>query len=107
MRLPGLSPRRMCDRRRGSFVRSCHGERPYIISSLAAVCVQGHFDVPRNYKLVAVALFDIFDNKEGYGHIISSLPQMLSRFDIVHQPPRAVPSAASAPAAPAAESEAY
>ena len=38
------------------------------------------FAVPRNYKLVAAPLFELYDNSQGYGPIISSLPQMLSRY---------------------------
>jgi len=38
------------------------------------------FAVPRNYKLVAAPLFELYDNSQGYGPIISSLPQILSRF---------------------------
>lgn len=38
------------------------------------------FAVPRNYKLVAAPLFELYDNSQGYGPIISSLPQVLSRF---------------------------
>ena len=38
------------------------------------------FAVPRNYKLVAAPLFELFDNSAGYGPIIASLPQALSRW---------------------------
>ncbi|CAM9447168.1 unnamed protein product, partial [Bubo scandiacus] len=36
------------------------------------------FAVPKNYKLVAAPLFELYDNAPGYGPIISSLPQLLS-----------------------------
>ena len=39
------------------------------------------FSVPRNYKLVAAPLFELYDNSSGYGPIISSLPQLLSRVE--------------------------
>ncbi|XP_013387040.1 cleavage and polyadenylation specificity factor subunit 5-like [Lingula anatina] len=39
------------------------------------------FAVPRNYKLVAAPLFELYDNSAGYGPIISSLPQALSRYE--------------------------
>ena len=39
------------------------------------------FAVPRNYKLVAAPLFELYDNAAGYGPIISSLPQALARFE--------------------------
>ena len=35
--------------------------------------------IPRNYKLVAAPLFELYDNAQGYGPIISSLPQSLGR----------------------------
>ncbi|CAH1277262.1 NUDT21 [Branchiostoma lanceolatum] len=40
------------------------------------------FAVPRNYKLVAAPLFELYDNAPGYGPIISSLPQLLSRYQL-------------------------
>ncbi|CAF1226070.1 unnamed protein product [Didymodactylos carnosus] len=42
------------------------------------------FAVPRNYKLVAAPLFELYDNSSGYGPIISSLPQALSRFNFIY-----------------------
>ncbi|CAH1779191.1 unnamed protein product, partial [Owenia fusiformis] len=42
------------------------------------------FAVPRNYKLVAAPLFELYDNSAGYGPIISSLPQALSRFNFIY-----------------------
>ena len=37
------------------------------------------FNVPKNYKLVAAPVFELYDNKEGYGPVIASLPCILSR----------------------------
>ncbi|MFH4974170.1 hypothetical protein AB6A40_000879 [Gnathostoma spinigerum] len=42
--------------------------------------------VPRNYKLVAAPLFELYDNSAGYGMVISSLPQILSRFNFLYMP---------------------
>lgn len=42
------------------------------------------FAVPRNYKLVAAPLFELYDNSTGYGPVISSLPQLLSRFNFIY-----------------------
>jgi cleavage and polyadenylation specificity factor subunit 5 len=42
------------------------------------------FAVPRNYRLVAAPLFELFDNAEGYGQVIASLPQCLSRFNFIY-----------------------
>lgn len=36
--------------------------------------------MPRNLKLLAVPLFELYDNPQRYGPIISNLPQFLSRF---------------------------
>ena len=38
------------------------------------------FAVPRNYRLVAAPLFEIYDNSVSYGPVISSLPQIISRY---------------------------
>ena len=42
--------------------------------------ISANFAVPRNYKLVAAPLFELYDNSPGYGPIIASLPQLLSRY---------------------------
>ncbi|CEF66967.1 Cleavage and polyadenylation specificity factor subunit 5 [Strongyloides ratti] len=41
-----------------------------------------YFAVPRNFKLVAAPLFELYDNATGYGPVISTLPQLLSRFEM-------------------------
>ncbi len=45
---------------------------------------KSYFAVPKNYKLVAAPLFELFDNTQGYGPIISSLPQALGRFSFIY-----------------------
>lgn len=45
---------------------------------------KANFAVPRNYKLVAAPLFELYDNSPGYGPIIASLPQLLSRFNFIY-----------------------
>lgn len=40
--------------------------------------------VPKNYKLVAAPLCELYDNSQGYGPIISSLPQALCRFQFIY-----------------------
>jgi len=49
------------------------------ISMCVSVCLSAMFAVPRNHKLVAAPLFELYDNLTSYGQIISCLPQMLSR----------------------------
>eukprot|EP00123_Amoebidium_parasiticum_P015333 comp22907_c0_seq1/m.36236 comp22907_c0_seq1/g.36236 ORF comp22907_c0_seq1/g.36236 comp22907_c0_seq1/m.36236 type:complete len:204 (-) comp22907_c0_seq1:263-874(-) len=39
--------------------------------------------VPKNYKLVAAPLFELYDNTQGYGPIISSLAPVLSRYNFI------------------------
>ena len=43
------------------------------------ILISANFAVPRNYKLVAAPLFELYDNSPGYGPVIASLPQALSR----------------------------
>jgi cleavage and polyadenylation specificity factor subunit 5 len=40
------------------------------------------FAVPSNLQLVAVPLFELFANSHEYGSIISSVPSVISRFQI-------------------------
>ncbi|XP_047057042.1 uncharacterized protein LOC124663375 [Lolium rigidum] len=39
-----------------------------------------YFAVPRNLKLLAVPLFELYDNVQWYGPVISTIPQQLSKF---------------------------
>lgn len=41
--------------------------------------------VPRNMKLIAVPLFELYDNVAHYGPQLSALPHILSRFDFVYE----------------------
>ncbi|CAG0917760.1 unnamed protein product [Notodromas monacha] len=42
------------------------------------------FAVPKNYKLVAAPLFELYDNAQGYGPVISSLPSAMCRFNFIY-----------------------
>uniref|UniRef100_A0A8K9ULV1 Cleavage and polyadenylation specificity factor subunit 5 n=1 Tax=Oncorhynchus mykiss TaxID=8022 RepID=A0A8K9ULV1_ONCMY len=59
-------------------------ERPQHASVRLAKLEKTLFAVPKNYKLVAAPLFELYDNAPGYGPIISSLPQLLSRFNFIY-----------------------
>ncbi len=48
--------------------------------------------IPRNFKIVAVPLFDLYENSSRYGAILASLPGLLSRFRLT------LAGAASSPA---------
>ncbi|CAI0403541.1 unnamed protein product [Linum tenue] len=39
-----------------------------------------YFAVPKNLKLLVVPLFELYDNVQRYGPVISTIPQQLSRF---------------------------
>eukprot|EP01083_Nonionella_stella_P033589 91927_1 len=41
------------------------------------------FAVPSNFKLVAVPLFELYDNESRYGCLVASLPELLSKFHFV------------------------
>jgi len=40
------------------------------------------FAVPRNYKLLAVPLFELYDNVKRYGPVVAAIPPLLSRLGI-------------------------
>jgi hypothetical protein len=42
------------------------------------------FEVPGDLRLVAVPLFELFDKKEKYGPILSSIPILASRLLFVN-----------------------
>lgn len=47
-----------------------------------------YFAIPKNLKLLAVPLFELYDSVARYGPVISAVPQMLSRFrlNMIAQP---------------------
>ena len=53
--------------------------RKLFVVQLPEKCI---FAVPRNYKLLAVPLFELFDNTKRYGPVVASVPAALSRFNI-------------------------
>lgn len=57
-----------------------------------------YLSVPKNYRLVAVPLFEIYDHAQRYGPIISALPQLLSRFNLIMVDQDIQPTATSAAA---------
>ncbi|NWH74454.1 CPSF5 factor, partial [Piaya cayana] len=64
-------------------------EPPQVITHLFFLLINLYlflalFAVPKNYKLVAAPLFELYDNAPGYGPIISSLPQLLSRYIVMY-----------------------
>ena len=40
--------------------------------------------VPANYKLVAVAFLDLYENAARYGPVIASIPQAMSRYQMMY-----------------------
>ncbi|MEW5301044.1 MAG: hypothetical protein WDW36_003927 [Sanguina aurantia] len=49
---------------------------------LVPLAERSMFAVPRNVKLVAVPLFELYDNVPRYGPVISAIPAMLSRYRV-------------------------
>ena len=41
---------------------------------------KGYFAVPKNLKLLAVPLFELYENAARYGPVIAAIPPLLSRF---------------------------
>jgi hypothetical protein len=52
-----------------------------ILSHPSCCCRPLLRQVPKNYNLVAVPLFELYDNYSRYGPVIASIPSMLSRCD--------------------------
>ena len=53
---------------------------PGLFACALVAALPAMFAVPKNYKLVAAPLFELYDNAQGYGPVIASLPQQLSRW---------------------------
>jgi cleavage and polyadenylation specificity factor subunit 5 len=45
------------------------------------------FSVPRNLKLVAVPLFDLYENSARFGPVIAAIPQLVGRFSFIYNSP--------------------
>lgn len=45
------------------------------------VCCAEVLSVPKNMKLLAVPLFELYDNNQRYGPQLSSIPHLLSRYN--------------------------
>lgn len=41
--------------------------------------------MPKNMKLLAVPLFELYDNSGRYGAQLSTIPHLLSRFDFKYE----------------------
>lgn len=48
--------------------------------TMPRLALTGVFAVPRNLRLLAVPLFELYNNESRYGPILSSIPHLLSRF---------------------------
>ena len=47
-------------------------------------CFAAKFAVPKSVNLVAVPVFELYDNVAQFGPIIASIPQLMSRFNITY-----------------------
>mmetsp|Transcript_36522 Transcript_36522/g.115198 ORF Transcript_36522/g.115198 Transcript_36522/m.115198 type:complete len:177 (-) Transcript_36522:62-592(-) len=43
-----------------------------------------YFSVPKNFKLLAVPLFELYDNVQRFGPVIASIPHLLSKYNITN-----------------------
>jgi hypothetical protein len=80
-----------------------HVARPKEVRSLFAVRLpeRAFLAVPKNHRLIAVPLFEVYDHVSRYGPVIAALPAALSRFSFVLAA-RADAGGAAAVVAPAA-----
>lgn len=44
----------------------------------------GKFAVSNNLSLIAVSLYEIYNNSQRYGAVISSIPALISRYTFVY-----------------------
>lgn len=49
---------------------------------LVVLTEKQYYAVPKNLKLLAVPLFELYDNVQRYGPVISAIPLQLSRFNL-------------------------
>jgi len=63
-----------------------HITKPKECKKLFVINLPEHciFAVPKNMKLLAVPLFEMFDNVQRYGPIISAIPHLFGRFNFVY-----------------------
>ena len=75
------------------------------------MCNAEVLSVPKNMKLLAVPLFELYDNTARYGPQLSAIPHLLSRYNfeyvdedgnVVAQTPGGNPGPSGPPAAPSA-----
>jgi hypothetical protein len=80
-----------------------HVARPKEVRSLFAVRLpeRAFLAVPKNHRLIAVPLFEVYDHVSRYGPVIAALPAALSRFSFVLAARADAGGAAPAAAAPA------
>ena len=71
-------------------------ERHLYLVPLPAKCF---FAVPKHLKLLAVPLYELYENQQRYGPVIASIPMLLSRYQISYadaaRPAGAGPQAAA------------
>lgn len=52
-----------------------------------------HTQIPKNFKLLAVPLFELYDNLHRYGPVLAAIPTMISRYRLTLGAAIAVPRA--------------
>jgi cleavage and polyadenylation specificity factor subunit 5 len=66
--------------------------RAVYLSELPGKCV---FAVPKNMKLLAVPLFELYGNEQRYGALIASIPHLISRYHVQLEDAEESPAAAA------------
>ena len=55
-----------------------------LLVAYRAVFVVEVMTVPENCRLLAIPLFELYDNAARYGPLLASIPQLLSRFQFLY-----------------------
>ncbi|GAA5964325.1 hypothetical protein JCM21900_001844 [Sporobolomyces salmonicolor] len=64
-----------------------HITKPKEVKTWYLIQLPGHqvLTVPKNMKLIALPLFELYDNAVRYGPQLAAIPQLLSRFNFIYQ----------------------
>ena len=81
-RPPRLPRSSLCMRHRYPYLPA-HVTKPKECKKICMVRLSERqvFAVPKNFKLLAVPIFELYDNAARYGPVVASLPHLISRYE--------------------------
>lgn len=76
------------------------------VQEVLLTCNLAGLQIPTNLQLVAVPLYELYENAANFGPVVAAVPQMIARFRLNITGPLATPSQPAATAAKAKEAPA-